>query len=154
MTATQGRIMLFDSRGWRSGMADHFQIGCLAVSRSVIVVEHGHQSIAAPLIESARRLIIGAVRRLNVNPRAPSGSDLILGFLEQDLADALPLLARLDGDPVHVEAADRDRIFAKTDVTDTLTLLFGKDKLIPRRSALFQSGLDQLDRHVDFAYAK
>src|SRR5437763_15383375 len=116
--------------GWAPALRfrDHLEIRRLAVARCVKIVEHRRERVAAALVKAASRLIIRPVRRLNVNACAARGGNLSLGFVQQQLANALALLARLDGDPVHVKAADRHGVLAETDIADSVSLLLSEDE--------------------------
>src|SRR5206468_4279587 len=112
------------------------------------------ERVAAALVKAASRLIIRPVRRLNVNASAARGGDLSLGFFQQQLANALTLLARLDGDPVHIKAADCHGVLAETDIADSVSLLLSENELVARCLALVEPRLNQLNCDIDFTQAE
>src|SRR5436190_15778622 len=139
------------SLGASSAHSDHLDVCRLAIARGIEIVEDCNKLVAAALVKAASGLVISAVRGFNVDPRAAGRGNLPLRLFQQQLADALALLVRFDSDPIDIEAADRDRVFAEADVADRVALLLGKYELVARGRALVEPSLHELDRHIHFA---
>src|SRR5262249_22367342 len=104
---------------------------------------------AAALIKAAGCLIVVAVRRFNVDSRPTSFRNLSLRVFQQTLSDSTTLLFWPHCDPINVEAAHSDGVLAKTNITDHLSRLLGKHKLITRNRLLLQPRLNQLNGDVN-----
>src|SRR5947207_6571227 len=71
------------SRGRLGLRPDDLEVSRLAIARSVEVVEHRSKLVAAALIKPACRLIVGAMRGLNIDARPAGRHDLSLVLCEE-----------------------------------------------------------------------
>src|SRR5690606_9443054 len=72
--------------------------------------------------------------------------DVVLGLLEQRLADARALRGRIDRDPVQIVAAARERYRSPSGIADELAAAFREDERIAALSPVREPLLEDLAR--------
>src|SRR4029077_17027427 len=114
---------------------------------------------AAALVKAQRRRITFLRRRLDQQHTPPLPAHFVLDEAEEELAEALPLMPRIDGDPIQIEDPLGLRRGAVGDVAldHAARAAFGRledEGEVFGARAVVEGGVDELDRGADLVVRK